>query len=147
METPQDPYPTTARRLVHGFLGVIGVCALYALSIGPVEVRYYRRDFGSAFNRRAFYHPLREFVRITHTENQLRSYMGWWFVAFQPVDGYEAGRGRYKFDSSGSLIYLPTDTDSKPPRERDLSKLKFTIDESGNAILVPSPEEPAPRNQ
>ncbi len=88
MEAPPDPYPTTRQRLAQGFLALVGVCVLYALSSGPVLVFACRTGLLSLDTVLRIYEPLTSFTRKTSTFGLLDHYLYWWILSCMPKDGY-----------------------------------------------------------
>ena len=89
METSADPSPTTSQRLVHGFLGLVGACVLYAASVGPVYVLSFSTGFPAVRTLNSFYDPLAFFADETSTRDFFSAYLLWWSSSCEPKEGYK----------------------------------------------------------
>ena len=89
MKTPQNPDRTIPRRLVRGFLALVGVCVLYAASYGPAIGLSLRTGFPAGETVTSYYGPLWVIARKTSTHRILAAYNGWWISACRPKGGYK----------------------------------------------------------
>ena len=96
METPQDPDRTIPQWMVRGFLALVGVLVLYAVSFGPVAVLTFRTGFPSGGTWQSIYAPLEFIAGKTSTDGLLWDYFLWCYRSFRPQEGY-------KFDDQGPL--------------------------------------------
>lgn len=90
METPTDASAPLSQRLSRGFLAVVMLVVLYALSIGPAQGFFYARFVtlillpdGSALQRTDgplshFYAPVTHAAIATGLWPALRIYCNWW---------------------------------------------------------------------
>ena len=87
METRIKSLSNFSRRLTYGFLKLVAVFVLYALSSGPVL--YHSPGHGNYLGRVTWklYAPLRFFAVRTSTKGLLDGYIDWWFGRRKTVEG------------------------------------------------------------
>ena len=88
MTPPDDGQRSLSGLFLRVLLTLFALCALYALSFGPVAVVCYRWNIPPYYYVSDFYEPLVFMAERTGTNAVLARYNTWWITLCRPEHGY-----------------------------------------------------------